>query len=97
MGPNVRAGLMDAPVAGATGMIAAKTTSPMATPAKPAAALRWITPKIVKTRMNVPTNSAVKACTELMSLYDATPRPTWLAFIPSTPMMAAAPITAPAT
>ena len=58
---------MDAPVVGATGMMAAKTTKPIATPAKPDAALRWITPKIVKTRMKVPTNSAVNACTQLMS------------------------------
>ena len=63
----VRAGLIEAPVAGATGMIAANTTRPIATPAKPAAALRWITPKIVNTRMNVPTNSAVNAWTQLMS------------------------------
>ena len=67
IGPNVRAGLIEAPVAGATGMIAAKTTRPIATPAKPAAALRWMTPKMVKTRMNVPTNSAVNACVQLMS------------------------------
>ena len=61
IGPNVRAGLIEAPVAGATGMIAAKTTRPIATPAKPAGALWWITPKTVNTRMKVPTNSAVKA------------------------------------
>ena len=30
IGPNVRAGLIDAPVAGATGMMAAKTAMPMA-------------------------------------------------------------------
>ena len=97
IGPTVRAGLIDAPVAGATGMIAANTTRPIATPANPAAALRWITPKIVNTRMNVPTNSAVNACTQLMSPYDATPSPTSLAFLPSTPMMAAAPRIAPTT
>ena len=65
MGPSVRAGLMEAPVVGATGMMAAKTTSPIATPANPAAALRWMTPKMVNTRMNVPTNSAVNACVTL--------------------------------
>jgi hypothetical protein len=67
MGPNVRAGLIEAPVVGATGMMTAKTTSPMATPAKPAAALRWMTPKTVNTRMNVPMNSAANACVQLMS------------------------------
>ena len=44
-------------------MIAANTTKPMATPAKPGGALRWMTPKITNTRMNVPTNSAKKPCT----------------------------------
>ena len=72
--------MMDAPVVGATGMMAAKTTRPIATPANPAAALRWMTPKMVNTRMKVPTNSAVKAWIQLMSPYEATPRPTWLAF-----------------
>ena len=61
MGPIVRAGLIEAPVVGATGMIAANTTKPMTSPAKPGAALRWITPNTVNTRMNVPTNSAMKA------------------------------------
>ena len=77
----MRAGLIEAPVVGATGMIAANTTRPIATPAKPAAALRWMTPKIVKTRMNVPTNSAVKACAMLTvsASYAATPSPTSLA------------------
>ena len=84
---------------GATGMIAANTTRPIATPAKPAAALRWITPKMVNTRMKVPTNSAVNACAMLTvsSAYDATPRPTSLAAMPSTPMIAAAPTIAPTT
>ena len=40
IGPVVRAGLIEAPVVGATGMIAAKTTMPMARPAQPGAALR---------------------------------------------------------
>ena len=52
---------MDAPVVGATGMIAANTTRPIATPANPTEALRWITPNTVNTRMNVPMNSAKKA------------------------------------
>ena len=85
-------------MAGATGMIAANTTRPIATPAKPAAALRWMTPKMVNTRMNVPTNSAVNAARQLnVASYDATPSPTSLAFMPSTPMMAAAPTIAPTT
>ena len=90
---------MEAPVVGATGMMAAKTTRPIATPANPAAALRWMTPKMVNTRMNVPTNSAVNACATLTvsALYAATPRPTSLACWPSTPMMAAAPTIAPTT
>ena len=62
MGPIVRAGLMDADVVGATTMMMAKTAKPMATPAKPAVALRWITPKTTNTRMNVPMNSAPNAC-----------------------------------
>ena len=61
IGPVVRAGLIDAPVAGATGMIAANTTRPMTMPAKPGDALRWMTPKTVNTRMKVPTNSAMNA------------------------------------
>ena len=40
IGPVVRAGLIEAPVVGATGMIAANTTMPMARPAQPGAALR---------------------------------------------------------
>ncbi len=79
-------------------MMAANTTSPIATPANPAAALRWMTPKMVNTRMNVPTNSAVNAWATLMlSAYDATPSPTSLAFMPRTPMIAVAPTTAPTT
>jgi hypothetical protein len=71
--------LIAAAVAGATGMIAAKTTRPMATPANPGAALVWITPKITNTRMNVPTNSAKKPWTwptPRPSLNEATPSPT---------------------
>ena len=37
----VRAGLIEAPVAGATGMIAANTTRPIATPAKPAVLMAY--------------------------------------------------------
>ena len=85
-------------MAGATGMMAANTTRPMASPANPAGALWWITPKIVNTRMNVPTNSAVKAWPAPTGAeYDATPSPTSLAFCPSTPMIAAAPTAAPTT
>ena len=77
-------------------MIAAKTTRPMASPANPAGALWWITPKIVNTRMKVPTNSAAKAWpTPTVSAYDATPRPTSLAVCPRTAMIAAAPMIAP--
>jgi hypothetical protein len=62
MGPTVRAGLMEADVAGATTMIAANTANPMASPAQPAGARRSITPNTVNTRRNVPMNSAKVAC-----------------------------------
>ncbi len=92
----MRAGLIAAPVAGATGMMTANTTRPIASPANPGAALRWMTPNTVNTRMKVPTNSAVNACADPTSgPYAATPRPTSLAAGPSTPRMAAAPMIAP--
>src|SRR4029078_2238926 len=59
-----------------------------------------MTPKITKTKMNVPTNSAQKPCTFPTPndrLNDATPRPTSWAFEPSAPTIASAPIVAPTT
>ena len=67
-------------------MIAANTTRPIARPAQPGAALRWMTPKTANTRRKVPTNSAKNAWYHgVVAAYDATPRPSSLAFWPSTP------------
>ena len=57
-----------------------------------------MTPKTAKTSRKVPTNSAKNAWYHgIASPYAATPSPRSLALLPSTPTIAKAPATAPAT
>ncbi len=89
---------MDAAVAGASGMMIAKTASPMATPANPPGARRSTAPKTTRVRMKVPTASAKNAWPAPTPVpYAAMPRPRSTAFLPSTPTIARAPSTAPAS
>ena len=94
----VRAGLIDAPVVGRDRDDRREHDEADGDAGEPGRGLAVDHAEDVNTRMNVPTNSAANACGQCtVGPYDATPRPTSEAFLPSTAMIASAPTIAPMT
>ena len=99
-GRSTRAGLIAAAVAGATGMMAANTTRPIATPAKPGGGLAVDDAEDHEhqdERADELGAEALQVPDAQGLLNDATPRPTSCALEPSTPTIASAPMVAPTT
>ena len=80
-GPRLRAGLTEVPVSGMPTRWITPRVKPIASPAKPLAAIRWVTASTTNTSTNVSSTSTRKAPPMEMPPWEGAPQP----LLPSLP------------